>query len=396
MFSTAIEGRIPMIQVKTDDTVHLDAVLTAWSPSGKIMHINEPLNSIQLSANTLFWTSNDKLATPEFWTALKNKHRTLLFVNCKPGMMAMDCGWLLPKPEQLGELVEDYTDDHQVYRLVKGMSLKATDELMMLVKARSKQVNRKTVRALRLEMGQSIQGLYSLDTDYDYYEPLPELVQWLAKNRPYLLNEDAPAVLVPRGLMFHGAPGTGKTLAARYLARSLDIPLYRLDTATTLTKYIGESEGRLAQALAQVDRESPCVLLIDEVEKVFSVDGESSVIQRMLTQFLWWLQEHKSRVITVMTCNRLQLVPPELYRSGRVDKVFEIPKMPPKEAVLFAQRLLTETMKLNGKKPKLKQLDSLQALSDMPQTNGWSAAEVSAYVLEQIKAHDWLGLDKPA
>jgi hypothetical protein len=62
------------------------------------------------------------------------------------------------------------------------------------------------------------------------------------------------------------------------------------------------------------------VIIFDEVEKVFQSTSDSGVTSRLLSQLLWWLQEHKSKVFTVMTTNKKSSIPVELYREGRIDK----------------------------------------------------------------------------
>ena len=49
--------------------------------------------------------------------------------------------------------------------------------------------------------------------------------------------------------LFAGPSGTGKTMAAQVLARSLDLDLFRVDLAEVVNKYIGETEKRLARGL---------------------------------------------------------------------------------------------------------------------------------------------------
>lgn len=69
--------------------------------------------------------------------------------------------------------------------------------------------------------------------------------------------------------LFVGASGTGKTLAAGWLATQLGLPLYRVDTATITSKYIGETEKNLAQLFARAEH-AEAVLLFDEADALFS------------------------------------------------------------------------------------------------------------------------------
>lgn len=63
--------------------------------------------------------------------------------------------------------------------------------------------------------------------------------------------------------LFSGASGTGKTLAARLLAASLEKDLYRLDLSTVVNKYIGETEKNLSRLFSRAE-ELDVILLLDE------------------------------------------------------------------------------------------------------------------------------------
>ena len=68
--------------------------------------------------------------------------------------------------------------------------------------------------------------------------------------------------------MFAGPSGTGKTMAAQVLARSLDMELYRIDLAGVVNKYIGETEKRLKQVFDACER-SNVLLFFDEADALF-------------------------------------------------------------------------------------------------------------------------------
>lgn len=68
--------------------------------------------------------------------------------------------------------------------------------------------------------------------------------------------------------LFLGTSGTGKTLAASWLATRLGMPLYRVDLASVISKYIGETEANLAKLLAKAEQ-SEIVLLFDEADALF-------------------------------------------------------------------------------------------------------------------------------
>jgi hypothetical protein len=73
--------------------------------------------------------------------------------------------------------------------------------------------------------------------------------------------------------LFTGASGTGKTMAAEMLARDLRLDLYRVDIASMVSKYIGETEKNLKQVFDAAE-EGGVLLLFDEADALFGKRGE--------------------------------------------------------------------------------------------------------------------------
>lgn len=154
------------------------------------------------------------------------------------------------------------------------------------------------------------------------------LQNWL-DHQKQLLTADLKArkMRPPRGVLLVGVPGCGKSLSAKFVAANWNLPLYRLDLAAIQGQYLGQSENRLKEALASADHAAPCILWIDEIEKglagaISSNDGGTS--NRMVGQFLFWLQESEAKVFVVSTANDVSKLPPELLRRGRFDELFFI------------------------------------------------------------------------
>ncbi|EFN56624.1 hypothetical protein CHLNCDRAFT_144400 [Chlorella variabilis] len=74
-------------------------------------------------------------------------------------------------------------------------------------------------------------------------------------------------------LLFHGAPGTGKTMLVEKLAAEAGTPLLCLSPAATLSKWAGESEKRLRAAFQAAAALSPAILFIDEVDSLAPARG---------------------------------------------------------------------------------------------------------------------------
>jgi hypothetical protein len=76
-------------------------------------------------------------------------------------------------------------------------------------------------------------------------------------------------------VLFAGESGTGKTMAAQVLAAELGLDLFRVDLATVVSKYIGETEKNLERIFAAADG-SNAILFFDEADALFGKRSEVS------------------------------------------------------------------------------------------------------------------------
>jgi hypothetical protein len=72
-----------------------------------------------------------------------------------------------------------------------------------------------------------------------------------------------------QSILFHGPPGTGKTMAAQVLARELQVDLVRVDCASTISKFIGETAKNLRSIFSHVQG-TGALLLFDEADALFA------------------------------------------------------------------------------------------------------------------------------
>jgi ATP-dependent 26S proteasome regulatory subunit len=203
------------------------------------------------------------------------------------------------------------------------------------------------------------------------------LTAWLDQRRPLLTMDLRDRGMgPPRGVLLIGVPGCGKSLSAKAVSARWGLPLYRLDMASIMGMYVGQSESRLREALATADRVAPCVLWIDEIEKGLAGTGTEStgITTRLVGQFLYWLQESTSGAFVVATANSVATLPPELLRHGRFDAMFFVDLPDAEErreiALLYVKRYLKVT-------PDDDLLAELEQLSD-----GFSGAEIDAALKE--------------
>jgi hypothetical protein len=125
--------------------------------------------------------------------------------------------------------------------------------------------------------------------------------------------------------LFVGESGTGKTLAASYIATELGAPLYRVDLSAVMNKYIGESEKNLAALLDQAAA-SDVVLLFDEADSLFGSRTEGKETgeryANMLTNFLLTRIENHTGLV-LLTTNSRNRIDPAFTR--RIDFIIEFP-----------------------------------------------------------------------
>lgn len=74
-------------------------------------------------------------------------------------------------------------------------------------------------------------------------------------------------------ILFFGAPGTGKTMAAEVIAYELRLDLYRIDLSQVISKYIGETEKNLDRIFEAAEN-SNAILFFDEADALFGKRSE--------------------------------------------------------------------------------------------------------------------------
>ncbi len=226
--------------------------------------------------------------------------------------------------------------------------------------------------------------LETIATDFgpDEIGGLENLKRWLKKRRGALGKKARDYGLdAPRGMLLLGVQGCGKSLCAKVVASDWNMPLLRLDPGVLYQKFVGESEGRLRQALAQAEAMAPVVLWVDEIEKAFASAGADSadggLSQRMFGTLLSWMQDHRHPIFLVATANTISALPPELMRKGRFDEIFfvDLPDAPSRA------RIFGIHLKKRKRKPEAFDLNRLAEAAD-----GFSGAEIESAIVAAMYA----------
>lgn len=322
----ALKSGIPLIYVKTDDIINVEEVLTfiAEEPVKplQVPEIIGKVSELKVPAGRIHFTSSECKSLVKLYHFCVENEKTLVFVNTEKSVLQFDGGQLVPPKELVLKFLSEISETPEdLLPSFGGMTLKDVGEVAKMTMTRDTSLTQTGINETRRGY-RNLKGIQQVATEMAYYIQPSYLSNWLSINTQFFLKPVHPS-LVPRGLLFDGPPGTGKTAAAKAIAKAFNIPLYRLDIGAMKGKYVGDSEGNLLAALASVDQVEPAVVIFDEVEKIFQGTGDSGVTTSMLSQLLWWLQEHSGRIFTVMTTNDREKIPTELYREGRIDGVMD-------------------------------------------------------------------------
>ena len=237
------------------------------------------------------------------------------------------------------------------------------------------------LKYMKDNMFTDISGLEKVKVDKDTtFGGLENLKEWLeSKNKLMTPSKKEQmkqrGIKPPRGILIMGVPGCGKSLCAKAISLKWKLPLYLLDFATVQGRYVGQSEQQLKEALEAAEHISPCILWIDEIEKGLAGTGDSNgITNRMIGQFLFWLQECDKEVFVVATANSIEKLPAELVRKGRFDEIFFVDLPNDSERKEIIKLYITKYLKININEEFINQLVDI--------TKGFSGADIESGIRE--------------
>lgn len=136
--------------------------------------------------------------------------------------------------------------------------------------------------------------------------------------------------LLPRGVIFHGPPGTGKTYFAKAIATAINATVIVVSGPELKTKWVGDSEEKLRRIFRQARQAAPAVIIFDEIDSFAHQRGsyegsgvEHSMVNQLLTEMDGFRKNEQ--VFVVATTNFLESLDGALMRPGRFEFMIEIP-----------------------------------------------------------------------
>ena len=170
-------------------------------------------------------------------------------------------------------------------------------------------------------------------------EELSEIVDFLKSPKKY----KALGAKIPKGVLLHGLPGTGKTLLARAVAGEANCPFFYISGSDFVEMLVGVGASRVRSLFADAKKAAPAVIFIDEIDAVgrkrgAGLGGGQDEREQTLNQILVEMDgfDVNTNVIVMAATNRVDVLDPALLRPGRFDRRIMVnpPDADEREAIL--------------------------------------------------------------
>jgi len=138
---------------------------------------------------------------------------------------------------------------------------------------------------------------------------------------------------IPKGLLFSGPPGTGKTMLAKAFAERCNATFISVSGSSFIEIFVGVGPKRTRNLFKIAKEKSPSIIFIDEIDAIGSKrttsdkghNEQASTLNEILTQIDGF--NDSENIMIIGATNRPESLDPALVRSGRFDKeiIFELP-----------------------------------------------------------------------
>lgn len=202
---------------------------------------------------------------------------------------------------------------------------------------------------------------------------LEEIVQFLKYPEKYTKN----GAKIPKGILLHGQPGTGKTLLAKAIAGEADVPFFQVNGSSFEERFVGVGASRIRELFNKAKKEAPCIIFIDEIDSIArSRYNKYSDNVQTLNQLLAEMDGFDSddNVIVIAATNHIDVLDAAIIRPGRFDRHVYIP-MPD---VIAREKIL----RVHADNKKLEEDVSLKEIAR--KTVGFSGADLENVLNEAV------------
>jgi len=292
----------------------------------------------------------------EISLTMQNTYKTIIIVSPifeMPSELEKDLSVLdfdLPKENDFAALLARIIDEvkgnpkldvnidgrtkEQIVHAMLGLTLTEAENVLAKTLVEHRVLGGKSLNVIHSEKKQIIRksGLleyYDAEEDINSVGGLDALKGWLLKRSVAFTDQAKQFGLpAPKGVLLLGVQGCGKSLMAKTISNTWQLPLLRFDVGRVFGSLVGSSELNIRRAIKVAESVSPVVFWVDEIDKAFrgsrgsSANTDGGTSARVFGTFLTWLAEKNKPVFVVATANDVTILPPELLRKGRFDEIF--------------------------------------------------------------------------
>jgi len=134
-----------------------------------------------------------------------------------------------------------------------------------------------------------------------------------------------------KGVLLHGAPGTGKTLLSRAIAGESGCAFLYCTGASFDEMFVGVGAKRVRELFKEARQHKPCIIFIDEIDTLLSKSrrygnehsSSRSTINQMLTELDGF--DKTDNILVIGATNHEDSLDPAAVRPGRFDKKIHVP-----------------------------------------------------------------------
>jgi SpoVK/Ycf46/Vps4 family AAA+-type ATPase len=171
----------------------------------------------------------------------------------------------------------------------------------------------------------------SLPTEPIFDEAVVALLSQIVSERKHQDRLERSGLTPARTALFTGEPGVGKSLAAKWIARELGLPLLTLDLAAVMSSFLGRTGNNVRNVLDYA-KGAECVLFLDELDAIAKRRDDATEVgelKRLVTVLLQEIDDWPPDSLLVAATNHSTLLDPAVWR--RFDVVVPFP-MPTEDA----------------------------------------------------------------
>ena len=180
--------------------------------------------------------------------------------------------------------------------------------------------------AVSVEPGAKTCGFGDIAGNIEAKESVQDIVDYLRDPEKYTHY----GARMPKGILLHGKPGTGKTLMARAMAGEAGVPFYAVSGSDFVQMYVGVGAARVRELFKKAREAGGGVIFIDEIDALGKKrsdglngnDEREQTLNALLTEMQGF--SDKAGIVVIAATNRPDTLDEALLRPGRFDRRVEI------------------------------------------------------------------------